>query len=252
MASTSPFPPYPHPRLGLQEVVDYLLHAKANGWCEVYQASRPNEFVLVLGPHEEILIAFEHGQCLIVSSYYGRARAAGKPRTLPELEDAIDQAAAYCFKPWPAKMTTARLSDSTPAANKVTISRLLGSAEIQGVFDPYLDNQALATLLDIVSLGGSISNAVRLLSSTEMTQGRIPRLTKTFISSWFAERGITAGETRLMPKGEHRRFMLLRGGQSLIVGMSLNAIAKNEAAHLERDDQDRAFFDSVWATATPL
>jgi hypothetical protein len=46
--------------------------------------------------------------------------------------------------------------------------------------------------------------------------------------------------------------MLLSGAQSLILGMSLNSIAKNEAVRLEVDAEDHTFFDSVWATATPL
>jgi hypothetical protein len=46
--------------------------------------------------------------------------------------------------------------------------------------------------------------------------------------------------------------MLLSGGRSLILGMSLNSIAKNEAVRLEADTEDRAFFDSVWAAAAPL
>jgi hypothetical protein len=110
----------------------------------------------------------------------------------------------------------------------------------------------LNSLNDILSFGGSLSNSVRLLSSADMTQGAIPRLTKTVVADWFNLRGITAGEVRLMARGEHRRFILLSGGQALILGMSLNSIAKNEAVRVELDTADRAFFDGVWATATPL
>ena len=76
---------------------------------------------------------------------------------------------------------------------------------------------------------------------------------KTFVTEWFRQRGITVGEVRLVPtNSEHRRFMLLSGGQSLILGMSLNSIDKNETARLEPDTEDRPFFDSVWASATML
>ena len=61
----------------------------------------------------------------------------------------------------------------------------------------------------------------------------------------------TAGEVRLMAS-EHRRFMLLSGGRSLILGTSLNSMAKNEAVRIVDDKADRAFFDSVWTNATPL
>ncbi len=55
-----------------------------------------------------------------------------------------------------------------------------------------------------------------------------------------------------MAQKEHRRFMLLSGGRSLLLGHSLNAIHKNEAIRVESDVEDRAFFDSEWAAATPL
>jgi hypothetical protein len=64
------------------------------------------------------------------------------------------------------------------------------------------------------------------------------------------ERGVTGGEARLMPDGEHRRFILLSGGQSLILGMSLNSIAKTEAVRVEPDTTDAPFFGSVWSAAT--
>jgi len=74
------------------------------------------------------------------------------------------------------------------------------------------------------------------------------------VDQWFKERDIPSGEIRLMPDGEHRRFMLLSGGQSLLLGMSLNAVAKNEAVRVEPDVTDAPFLDSVWSasTITPL
>ena len=73
-----------------------------------------------------------------------------------------------------------------------------------------------------------------MLGSTKMTTGKIPKLTTVGVNAWLAQLGIN-GEARIMPPGEHRRFMLLSGGQSLILGMSLNAIHKNEAVRLEPD-----------------
>jgi hypothetical protein len=144
------------------------------------------------------------------------------------------------------------LSSDTPASNLATISGLAGSATILAVFDPYLSNQSLAALLDILTLGPSLANNTRLLACKKMTAK--PQLTRTFVDHWFRERGVTAGEARLMPDGEHRRFILLSGGQSLILGMSLNGISKNEAVRLEPDAEDALFFDTVWsaATTTPL
>jgi len=148
--------------------------------------------------------------------------------------------------------TTARLSAASPATNLATIARLVGASEIQAIFDPYLENKTFATLTDILSLGASVSDNVRLLAGAKMAQRKRPRLTKTFAALWFTQSGVEAGEVRLMSSDEHRRFMLLSGGKALIFGMSLNSIAKNEAAHLEPDTEDRAFFESMWAAATPL
>jgi hypothetical protein len=50
-----------------------------------------------------------------------------------------------------------------------------------------------------------------------------------------------------MATSEHRRFLLLSGGRSLLIGCSLNPIAKNEAVALGGGDaEDRAFFDGLW------
>jgi hypothetical protein len=98
-----------------------------------------------------------------------------------------------------------------------------------------------------------VANDVRLLGSTKKTQGPVPRFTKAGVNAWLTQQGVT-GEARVFPGSpdEHRRFMLLSGGQSLILGPSFNTIHKNEATHVEPDAADRAFFDSIWATATPL
>jgi hypothetical protein len=93
---------------------------------------------------------------------------------------------------------------------------------------------------------------MRFLACEKMATGNRPQLTKTFVEQWFRERGVTAGEARLMPDGEHRRFFLLSGGQSLLLGMSLNSITKNEAVRIEPDTTDRPFFESVWGAARPL
>jgi hypothetical protein len=46
--------------------------------------------------------------------------------------------------------------------------------------------------------------------------------------------------------------MLLSGGQSLILGMSLNDLDKDEAARIESDPEDRPFFEVEWSGASPL
>jgi hypothetical protein len=251
--SPSAFPPYPGSSLKREDVVNYLLQCKANGWCQgIYQGSSPNEFIIVTDDDRKILLQGQPQGCVVLAEHLGSQTKIGLAESIGGLEKLISQAGNINGGQWPTKITSARLSSSTPASNMATMSSLVGTSEIQAVFDPYLSNKSLATLLDILSLGPTISNNVRLLACQKMTTGVRPQLTKTFADLWFHERAVTGGEVRIMPDGEHRRFMLLSGGNSLILGMSLNSIAKNEAVRLEQDVQDYPFFDSVWNSATPL
>jgi hypothetical protein len=164
-----------------------------------------------------------------------------------EAADIIEQA---------RRPTTARLRADWPATNLAVIAGLIGNAEITAVFDPYLDNAALQHIVNILSLcDGFISPAIRLLSSPKAQQRSrgIPRLTKPYVDLWLSEVGATAGELRLMgASGEHRRFLLLSGGKTLILGPSLNSLDKNEAISIETDTEDAAFFESSWLASVPL
>jgi len=247
-----PFPPYPGNRLSRDDVVVYLLSGQANGWCRAFQGADSLQFILTVDDDKKISVTLKEGAWHVMAERIGGLELAGRAETLPQLEQALSQAAAYHGQSWQQKRTTGRLSAQTPATNLATISGLAGNAEFQAVFDPYLSNKALATLLDILTLGPTASNNMRFLACEKMATGNWPQLTKTFVEQWFRERGVTAGAARLMPDGEHRRFLLLSGGQSLLLGMSLNSIAKNEAVRIEPDTTDRLFYESVWGAARPL
>lgn len=167
--------------------------------------------------------------------------------SMTEAADILEQA---------RRPTTARLRSDWPATNMAVIANLIGDAEITAVFDPYLDNAALQHILNIISLcDGSISPSIRLLSSAKAQQRSrgIPRITKTYVDLWLREVGANAGELRLVgTSGEHRRFLLLSRGKSLILGPSLNSLDKNEAVSIETDTEDAAFFESSWLAAIPL
>jgi hypothetical protein len=250
MSSPNLFPPPPRPRLTTDDVVKFLVGCKAEGH-QVYQKAA-NVFVLSLGDEAHLLLYAEEGTCAVHAYRLGTCVLQRRAETVAQLERVITEAAGSCSVEWPFRPTFARLSATTPATNLASISGLVGTAEVQAVFDPYLDNQALSVLLNILSFNAGIADDVRLLACEKQAKGVRPRLTRTFVDDWFKERGVANGEARLMLDGEHRRFMLLSGGQSLLLGMSLNSIAKNEAVRLEQDAEDRAFFDGKWATATPL
>jgi hypothetical protein len=257
MSAINPFPSYPAAALRRKDVIAYLVEAKAQGWClEVFMWEQDG-FAIVLGEDKEIYVRPDRitgGYVALSYATPGTLTIAGTARNLNQLAKALDQAAVWVGANWPAQPTSARLAASAPASNFQKISSLIGASSIEAVFDPYLDNQGLASLSTIASLGGSIADGVRLLSSSHAQAPRrgAPRLTKTFVDAWLAELQIS-GELRIVSSpGEHRRFMLLGGGRSLILGPSLNSLAKNEASHVEADGQDRPFFDAQWSAATPL
>jgi hypothetical protein len=248
----SPFPRGHGPSLTRDEVVNYLVALQAAGH-RVEQGGHEDAFNLVLDDTRRILFYQEFpNQWRVQHEVLGNRVVTGKAENLPQLDAVVAEAARLCGKQWPSPPTTGRLFADTPATNYRTIATLVGTSEVQAVFDPYLDNASLATLIDILSYGdGKVANGVRLLGSTKKTTGTSPKLTKVGVHAWLTQLGIN-GEARVMPPDEHRRFLLLSGGQSLLLGHSLNAIHKNEAIRLEPDAEDRAFFDGVWATATPL
>jgi hypothetical protein len=249
-----PFPLLPGPRLTRDDLVNYLISLKANGH-EVYQhPEHAHILVLVLGDLRINFVANDAaGTCQVQVAHLGASRSTRDVETVAQLERVVASEVTPFVSEWPSRPTSGRLSEERPATNYRTISQLIGSSQVEGVFDPYLENVSLAVLIDILSFGeGGVANGVRLLGSTKKTECPIPRFTKTGVDAWLAQLGKT-GEARVMSgSNEHRRFLLVSGGQSLILGHSLNAIHKNEACRLEPDTQDRDFFGSVWASATPL
>jgi hypothetical protein len=247
-----PFPLGQKTSLTREDVVNYLVECKGEGHT-VYQGGGENFFTLMVDDQRiYIMQQFPGEPWKVLYEKLGERTPAARAWTRTELERGVKQAAGLCNKDWPCRPTTGRLSAETPATNYRTIAQLVGSSQIEAVFDPYLDNRALATVIDILSFGsGRVANGVRLLGSTKMAGGAIPKLSKVGVHAWLKQQGIT-GEARMGPATEHRRFMLLGGGQSLIMGPSLNAIHKNEALHIEPDADDRAFFDEVWVSATTL
>ncbi|MEL6129029.1 MAG: hypothetical protein AAFR30_03885, partial [Cyanobacteria bacterium J06628_4] len=109
---------------------------------------------------------------------------------------------------------------------------------------PYLCNffkfsRALSSKYGVV-----FSNKVKLLTSSD-------ELSKQKLSDFFRD-VVKDVETRRMKRGEHRRFLLLDDGSTLILGCSWNQISKNEVVSIEFKDFDRDFFNSNWKTARKI
>ena len=252
MTDGNEFPTFPQSQLSRQEIVNYLLEQKRRGY-EVYQDPQLlNKLILVLNETHRINFIIGAG-CQVQGVEYSNDISYINVSTMAELRSAVDKIAqSLVGMQWKSGATRARVSQDKPASNYASIANLIGSSSVLAVFDPYLENKSLTTLMDILSFGsGTIADGVRILSTKKTITGQVPRLTKIRFDAWLRQLVIN-GEIRTMQPSEHRRFMLLSGAQSLILGHSLNAIHKNEAVRIEPDTEDRVFFEGVWVAATPL
>ena len=250
---TSNFPILPQANLSRDDVVGYLVEQRQRGYQVFQDAQHEHILILILNDTHRIKFVIGSGTCQVQGETFGQSFAVADVTTAIDLRNATDGLAGRVLgAAWAGSPNSARVAHGTPASNFALISGLIGSSAVQEIFDPYIDNRSLAALIDILSFGkGSVGNGVRVLSTAKTTGRQIPQLTKAGFDAWLAQLKI-AGELRVMPSSEHRRFILLSGGQSLLLGQSLNSLHKNEAVRLEPDVQDRAFFDKVWAQAKPI
>jgi hypothetical protein len=143
-------------------------------------------------------------------------------------------------------LTSVHLNLGKPATNHVRLARLIRGAKVEAVYDPYLDDKGLTTLLTLVQLGGAVAPRLRLLTSDRMT------VNLDFVRKLFTELGCdkAKSEIRSVPdRGHQGRFILLTGGRAITLGMSLNGLNVNDDAHLRDDSEHRPLFESEWATS---
>lgn len=263
--SNTPFPQYPAACLNKNDIIAYLIPYLEKGW-EIYQGNQENQFIIRLLDNLKLFIELKQGKWRISTGLDIDQSLAvwAFPENLGELDSAIRQAVSTASGgspsgtriEWSSVPTTVRLDEEKPASNLAKLVALIGSSNIEAIFDAYLDNKGLDTVLNMATLGIKISTNIRLLTSTKMLQsssGGTARLTPSYIKSCQKELGCSGLEIRYNSyTGHQRRFMLLSGGQSLIVGPSLNNLSVNEASHLESDMADIVFFNKEWVSAQHL
>lgn len=251
MTGPDPFPAYRPPEpaaFSRERVIDYLLKLAASGRSV---QSAGEDYVL---PQDdgEVRLRPVGGAWRVSRVRLGVLSTFGDAGSEDDL-DRLLTTAVGATPGWPRR---GRLDATTPVTNYRTVAGLIGSSELQAVFDTYLDNQSLEQLIHILSFGrGTFASHVRLLGTTATTQrspGKTARFSKAGVEAWARQLQIKA-EARVLPSGsEHRRFLLLDGGRSVILGPSLNSLHKNEAVSIEDDREDRPFFDRQWLAATPI
>lgn len=245
------FPEKPVNNLELNDLTSFLLELKSNG-LNVYQLSA-NSFQIELNSTHHIKCSYKDSKCQVQLYQYENIVNFLDVISKIQLEEATTKFIKKILGNITATSLSARLTADEPATNYLSIANLVGSSKIVAVFDPYLENSSLATLITICSFGnGKIGENIRLLSSNKKAGGSNPTFTELGVTAFLFQTNVSGTARILSSNSEHRRFILLSGGKSLILGHSLNSIHKNEALRIEEDTEDKVFFDSMWNSATAL
>jgi hypothetical protein len=247
------FPTKPIKNFLIEDLTSYLVQLKSMG-LNIYRIEGyENIFEIELNQTNRIQCIFNSPKCQVKLLTFENMTNLLDVTDKVQLENVVSSFIENILGAFPVTSHSARVSSDTPASNYQSISNLIGSSEIIGVFDPYLENSSLTTLITICSFGhGKIGNNIRLLGSNKKSGGTNPTYTKAGVDAFITEKNISGEGKILSSNSEHRRFLLLTGGKSLLLGHSLNAIHKNEAIRIESDTEDLEFFDSMWQSATSL
>ena len=249
----SRFPEYTGAQFSIADVENYLEVFAGKGWkvsslrngtgyvididvdkkIEIFHNPKANNWLIQVSPCMNGKFPFSYDGLL---------------NTFSQFEDWI-VSAAKCFEvdlsSAPSKV---RLIAERPASNRVSLSKLVSSAKVACIFDPYFDDQALVTLMTLINLGLNIDENTRILTTRKIRN----RLSSGMINSFNKEHQVSIDIRFCANESEHRRFMLLSNGETIIIGCSLNSIDKNETAHREFEALDRIFFEDEWRASEPL
>ncbi len=251
------FPQKPSSGYKLEDLTSFLLELQEMG-LNVYQMGESKmRFEIILSEAYSIECSFndlnKEPRSQVQLNQFGVLRNYADVTDKIQLEEVVSKFIKQVLGAFPAPSRSARLKTDEPATNFQSIANLIGSSEITAVFDPYLDNSSLANLINICSYGnGKIGDNIRLLGSNLKGRGPNPTFTQAGASAFFAQKNITGTAKVMMESTEHRRFLLLSGGKTLLLGHSLNSIHKNEAIRVESDIEDLAFFNEKWNGAEVL
>ncbi len=205
----NPFPTYPSRSLSREDVINYLFRLKERGW-EVYSQGNKIFIIRVDDSHNVMIQDLGNYFAVTKESFTGTGGLGVYGRAENMLQ--FEQAVAKCSPLLQSRPTKTRLEENEPASNYGRISMLIGSARIEAVHDPFLEEKGLANLLTMTKLGASVSSHVRLLTSVKVSK----RINPLYVQSWFKELGCSGDIRKSSATKPHRRFMLLSGGQSLI------------------------------------
>jgi hypothetical protein len=237
------FKPLAASTLTKDEVIGVLLDIQSRGW-EICEDTPNRQYLIQITDDDFTRVVFLSEGVWGVSQWFRKGYPSYMPMKCHNLTDLRTQLQAYLGGPPP---TQVRLVKDQPASNIAKLAALVGNRKVLAVFDPYYDDAGLGTLLAIGHLKPCVDTSLRIL-----TDKNPPRINKTFAKAFCDEFGCDLAKIRHMPKGEHRRFLLLSEDKVLILGCSLNNLNFNEAVRLESDGTDKPFFETQWSPSTAM
>lgn len=243
------FQSYPGSTFGESEVEAYLEELSSSGW-QVFTADKPGGFVVLLDSEKRINIKFNLQQkaWLVDGCEHGNTsffKFAASLQSFKELMVGAAKALGHKLETGPRSI---RLNQQAPVSNRIGLVHLAHGSTVLCIFDPYFEDKAVSSLSTLVNLGLKLHSDVRVLMTSKVKA----RLSPQLIADFLKEHGTSLSIRQCDSEKEHRRFLLLTGGESLVIGCSLNSLDKNEAAHIEPSSEDLNFFESQWRLSKTL
>jgi hypothetical protein len=245
----SKFPEYSGASFSEVDVENYLEELADEGW-RVFK--HRNEYIVVIDDERRISTWYAprdkewHVDTTFIEGTLGFS--PNPVVNFQQFKSCFAQAAKYLGEDLDDGPKSIRFKEATPVSNKVSIANITCNNEVNCIFDPYFVDKSISTLTTLVNLGMSLKNDVRVLTTSKIKS----RLSPQMISDFKKEKDVNLDIRFCRSNKEHRRYLLLATGESLVIGCSLNSLDKNEAAHIENSQEDRNFFEEQWQVSLPI
>ena len=249
MATEHRFPTRPPASVSRDDVVRYLQELEAKGWVVFEEADG-----LSIQSTETDMVHLAFNDSAGTCTFRGSSSAHGLTSTGPTVRnmDEFVEAMARARIGGPAPARSVRTRRDEPALNVIRVADLIRNAQakVEAVYDVYLDDVGLRAFSTLMRLSRAASPRVRLLTSRHHGA---KALNPQWAAQLLREVGFPQSEIRQMSnkKGHEGRFLLLSGGRTLRLGMSLNSFDTNDVGHVdvEGDREDRELFEREWTGA---
>jgi hypothetical protein len=243
------FPRYQGASFTRQDIEAFLLELSQYGW-QVFSQGAEEKYYLQITSEKLIEINLQYGDLswCVLAKLHGSPVFVKSAIDFTVFKQLINEAAVKLGASLNVGPTTIRLSDTQPVTNKTSIVALANRGSVTSIFDPYFEDKSISNLIVLRNLGMSFTSQIKVLTTSKT----LNKLSKRFKCDFQTETGIQIEIRTCIKNSEHRRFLLLSSGQSIVIGCSLNNIDKNEAAHLEPSTFDETFFNQEWLSGNTI